>query len=350
MKTAIIEIGGSHDECLYSQLLFLKKAHHDVDLYCSQNLYEQVKKFDIADNIFFLDIQKGFLNKLKNNIFLWKKIRIEAYEKVIFNTAQGNSLRDLMLFPFSKKVEFIGLIHNANKLLNSFSQKLISRKIKKYFVLNDYLLPVQKEVNHIKISSFYPIFFPNFEKVSIQKPDHEIWICIPGQIQQFRRNYKALIHSIDKEQIPNNINFILLGKCHESNDCQEVKELIKEKGLENHFRLWTRFISNEEFHTFLSISDYIMPLVNVEKDKSSYLNYKISGSFNLAFAHKKPLIMDEIYENTTDFKENAIFYNWGNSNAIFDKIQRNILDKPLYQNEKWSFTFQQKNYIDFLTA
>jgi len=82
--------------------------------------------------------------------------------KVILNTAQGAHIRNLCLTS-SGAVEFIGIIHTLKKFQGSYTQKVINRKIKKYFVLNDYFLEKIDPPKEIRVSSFYPLRFPYFD-------------------------------------------------------------------------------------------------------------------------------------------------------------------------------------------
>ncbi len=347
MKFALIEIGGSHDECLYSQLLFLKGEVNETHLICSVNLQKQVSNFKHFNAKYFFDFQSSKRKRLKSIFKLWLQIRKEKYDIVIFNTAQGSVLRSLMLLPYAKHTNFVGVMHNANKLSKSNSQKLISKRIKKYFVLNDYVTTIQKKLPQLKIASFYPIFFPKFKSISINKPKDEIWICIPGQLQQKRRDYRGLIDSLIADSIPNNLKFLLLGRCTKENECAEIKERIEAKGLDKHFVFWNKFIPNDAFYSYIQISDFIMPLVSADKEPA-YLTHKISGSFNLAFAYKKPLLMEASFKHIEDFQENALFYEYATMNEMLKDLNSNILSKSRYYNPKWELDYQQQKYLEFI--
>ena len=345
MKIALVEIDGSHDECLYTQLLFVKGFSQETDLICASNMKNQVQYFDSLDAKYFFNFHGSKLKRILSVFKLWRLINKNKYNFVIFNTAQGSLIRNLMLLPYSKKINFIGVMHNGNKLIKSGNQRIINKKISKYFVLNEYVKSIQKDINNIKIASFYPIFFPKFKNFEIHKNLNEIWISIPGQLQNIRRDYMGLIASLNPKITPLNIKFLLLGKSNNQNDGTQIKKLIKDKGLESYFIFWERFIPNNEFHSYLNKSDFIMPLVSA-KNEPAYLKYKISGSFNLAFAYKKPLLMEDSFSNIDDFKENAIFYNYKDINEIISTLNpiRNT-----YQNPKWSFEYQKNNYLEFIT-
>jgi glycosyltransferase involved in cell wall biosynthesis len=347
MKFALIEIGGSHDECLYSQLLFLNGKANETHLICSDNLKEQVSNFELFTTKYFFDFQSSKWQRIHSIYKLWRQIRKEKYDTVIFNTAQGSVLRSLMLLPYGKQTTFVGVMHNANKLFKSSSQQIISKKIKKYFVLNDYVTSIQEKLPHLEIASFYPIFFPEFKTGTISKPNDEIWICIPGQLQQKRRDYRGLINSLVSKSIPDNIKFLLLGRCTKENECAEIKEKIEKKGLNKNFVFWDKFIPNDEFYSYIQASDFIMPLVSA-KNEPAYLTHKISGSFNLAFAYKKLMLMEGKFKYIEDFKENAVFYTYSSINEVLQNLDKELLTEKRYQNSKWNLAFQQRKYLEFI--
>lgn len=350
-KVALIEIGKSHDECLYSQLAFLKEAGYWVSLICTQSLANQVKDFEV-DELILLDLpEKGKLAKWAQLIRLRNYLIKGNFNKAIFNTASINNVRNLLLLPFPSSIEFCGIIHHIKKLTHSRSQKFISRKVKKYFVLNDHLLrKLEAEALNLRLSSFYPIFFQSYPSTSLFKPDGEIWICIPGQIVFKRRDYIKLLEALDKDTIKPELKFILLGRSDQkSGDGRVVRQMIYEKGMENNFILFDGFIQNSTFHAYLQESDYILPLTHSTTNGGSYLQDQVSGTFNLAFAYKKPLLCEDVFSSMEDFQENAIFYKLDELASFFQNLPSpNELNKQLYQHPKWSFPNQQQAYVNFI--
>src|SRR5690606_31802813 len=77
---------------------------------------------------------------------------------VVANTAQGGHIRNLCLTA-SSHVKFFGIIHTIKLLKGSFTQVLISKKIKNYFVLNDTLKKYAGGQEGLTIHSFYPLSY-----------------------------------------------------------------------------------------------------------------------------------------------------------------------------------------------
>ena len=120
IKIALIEVGAMHDECLYSQIQFLKHKNHKVTLFCHADLEPRIKDFPDLSKIIYLDLS----SKIKK-YYAWYKIRKylkdKNFSKVIFNSAERNILKLIYFLP--TKIECIGTIHNADKLIKQDYQK-----------------------------------------------------------------------------------------------------------------------------------------------------------------------------------------------------------------------------------
>jgi ADP-heptose:LPS heptosyltransferase len=200
MKIAIIEIQRYHDECLYSQIKIIK-SHSNVhlSLICNESLKHRVKHFNQVDEKIFISVRKGF-KQWVDIIRLWRHCKTENYDKIILNTAQERVISRLLRLPFKKRTKFYGILHQTKKLSNSYNQKYISKKIEHYFVLSQYLK--DKIKSDISFSVLYPIYFPNYPYQKVTKKEDEIRICIPGQVNLRKRDYKILFESIQRALIP----------------------------------------------------------------------------------------------------------------------------------------------------
>jgi hypothetical protein len=352
MIAALIELGGSHDECLYAQVRFLKESGYNVHLICTSNLEKQVSDFDDVDTFLYFDFDgASLLQAMAYLLRIRQHIIRNNITQVIFNSAEGNRVRNLTLLPFPASVQFSGTIHNSHKLLKSSSQGIISRKVKKYFVLNDYILPHVANSRNVAVESFYPIFFPKFEEVALPKKEGELWVCIPGQVDHNRRDYRSLLDAVTQHKLAPNVKFIVLGR--DKNPDAGLTLWLKQDGLIEHFIVFDEFIPNEVFHSYLAQSDVIMPLVHPGLPKfDQYLRYKITGAINLAFAYRKPLLIHNVFKEIPDFKENSVFYSSENLSQTLTQLPDLLqtIKPQLYQQPKWDFNYQQQKYIRFIES
>ncbi|MGY8932962.1 MAG: hypothetical protein ACKVIM_02190 [Flavobacteriales bacterium] len=340
IKIALIEVGAMHDECLHSQIQFLKHKNHEVTLFCHSDLEARVKDLPDVSKIIYLDLG----TKIKK-YYTWYKIRKylinNNFSKVIFNSAERNILKLIFFIP--TKIECIGTIHNAHKLIKTDYQKKITKRLKKYLTLNDFIKNnIQKEkLTSNKISCYYPIFFPKAKR-SLVKPKKEIWITIPGGFDFNKRDY----YIFKNWQIPKHTKIIFLGKYNNLEARKFIIDLKSHSSFSS-FIFFDNYISNELFHDYIMQSDFILPLIHPNVPYYNlYLKYKISGSYNLAFAYKIPLLIEQSFSHVEDFEENSIFYNYKNINNIFNIIKKN--SKEFYQNPKWEFEYQKEKYLSFI--
>jgi hypothetical protein len=346
IKIALLELGGSHDECLYSQIKCLKSipAIH-LTLICDSKVAQNTIDFDgDIDTKISIEVSKG-ITEWRQMYKLSKFLLKEKFDKVILNTAQSSQAKKLCFF-IRQKIEMYGILHNVQKLNASIGQKIISKSIKGYFVLNDYLLEKTQKVNTLRFTSFYTIFFPKTPLISLSKPTDEIWICIPGQVEEKRRDYDSLIQELSSKKLSKHIKFIFLGKI-KGEYALAIKQKIEELDLQNQFMYWESFVPNQLFHSILQESDFIMPLIHSNHISASYYEYRISGTFNLAFAYKKPLLIEYTFKKYKDFENNSVSYSPSTLLEVVNKLEK-IDSNLLYQNEKWSFEFQKKIYLDFI--
>jgi hypothetical protein len=242
------------------------------------------------------------------------------------------------------------LLHNVDKLEKSTIQKLISLEIKKYFVLNNYV-SIPKHKHKIQCCGFYPIIFPVVNKAVINKEENEIWLCIPGQVEFKRRDYKGFFDMLARYPLPQNIKLIFLGKCmHTEGNGEEIKQLISKLSIEKQCILFDNFVPLDVFYAYLTLSDYVLPLTHPEKlETTGYGTYKVSGTFNLAFGFRKIMFCDKYYATFEDFSDSCIFYNPDNMETIFETIESGKIDKAnYYKSDFWNTEKQQQKFLRFV--
>lgn len=345
MKIAIIELGNSHDECLYSQIKIIKSVPNiHLTLITNPSLKESITYFSQIDKNVYVSIRKNYKQWI-DLYKIWRLCRAEKFHKIIFNTAQGKLVCKLISFPFYKHTQFYGILHNTKKLNVSGTQKLISKKIAHYFILSDYLY--NKINQKCSISVFYPIFFPPYPNVDIEKNKEDIWICVPGQVELKRRDYTTLFDSIEKYGIKNNIKILLLGRCaHSFGNGDFIKQKIKSLSITNAIYIWDTFIPVPVFYAMIKKSDYILPLIHKGTNSDQLYNTQISGAFNLAVGYQKPLLIES--DLKSKFSEyNPIVYE---KEQLMKTInQLDVIDsKSVYTDKRWSFNFQKTSYLNAL--
>ena len=130
-----------------------------------------------------------------------------------------------------------------------------------------------------------------------------------------------------------------------SQDGRKLLNEIQSRNLQQYFLYFKDFIPNNTYHAYLKEADFILPLLTLS---SNYLKHKISGSFNMAYAYKKKLIVHEYFKPIADLFENSISYNEDTFFDLLFNLKLNEKKEVLYKNEKWNFKVQQMRYLKFL--
>ncbi|QLG46327.1 hypothetical protein [Costertonia aggregata] len=353
-KALLIELNTYHEECLYSQITFLKNAGYWVGLAIHPALEQSIQPYKSEIDTVYTsknDSKVFFIYRIYRVLKLYFFILKTNSEIIVFNTASSKK-EVIVLSYLLRKKRLFGILHNIKKLNTSLSQKIICKNIKKYFVLNDFLLEKARESNpKLCYSSFYPIFFYDYEMLHEYKKN-ETWVTIPGKIEFSRRDYNFIVDILKELSRADNLKIILLGKLSSDNtQHNELQQNIDSFGLTEHFILFDRYIENPEFHGYIKSSDYI--LIPIKEVDTKYQYDKIMGAYNLAFAYKKTLICPKGLEHFDDIKNNAILYNGKDGlSKVLEAINNNEnrTGKTAYHDRKWTFEEQQKKYISFIEA
>src|SRR5688572_29935612 len=115
MKVAIIEIGGSHIETIYTVVHLLHKSGCEITLIINEKLLPLV--YD-KQSLKLIDTVPDDLSKLTTQFKVFNKVRRvlkkEQIETVIIGTTEIKPVRTLVFFLPVKNI--IGIVHDAVKL------------------------------------------------------------------------------------------------------------------------------------------------------------------------------------------------------------------------------------------
>lgn len=348
-KVALVEFGGSHDECLLSQMIALSESGVEIVFVTNRSLYERnTHLHPFCKAVHFVETEGKALADFRKMRQIVRFLKEQRISKVVFNTAQGGHIRNLALL-LPKSIKAYGIIHTVRKFQGSFTQKIIHRMIRKYVVLSDDLLARIHPPAGISVGSFYPVDFPRGMK-KIVKPEGETWITITGGVETRRKDLSSMIDFL--QQTPEHIRFVFLGKTDESRD--DVKTFIsqlKSGNLLHRVVLFNEFISNEDFDAQIVQTDFLLPLIHPGTPSAGeYISNQISGSFNLAYGYRIPLLIHEAYSEEKDLQIAAFFYQ---PEQFGKTVEQTITDRSTVVNriehtEKWNPQVQHRNYLKFL--
>lgn len=345
LKIAIVEIGGSHDECILSQVIALKKKGCWLVFCSTREMYERNSLFaTLFDEFHEVNLPKSMIGDFLAMRNLNKWFVRSSISKVILNTAQGGHVRNLCLTSH-RSVAFFGIIHTIKMLDKSFTQSLISRKVKHYFVLNDTLKKRVHSPKGISIHSFYPLDYPSYDQ-KIEKPKTAFWVTIIGGVEFRRKDLSGFI-SFAKTTAAH-VKFIFLGKSDEHHeDVIQFKSMINTNGIDSKMVLFNEFVDQETFDATLKVTDCILPLIHPNTPSAEeYFNRQISGAINVAFSYGIPMMIHEAYSEWEDFQSGVQFYNLSNQSEQFVELmqRKNEFVEALKLNPKFSKNLQNEKF------
>jgi hypothetical protein len=349
-KVAIVEWGGSHDECLLSQFVALKNAGCETWFVSTPELWVRNSQLQgVVDHFYSLEFTKKAFKDFLVVRRLTKWFIEQGIEKVVFNTAQGAHVRNAC-FLASSKVEFIGVVHTLNKFTKSFTQRLIHRKIQKYFVLNDYFLDRITVPKGLQVRSFYPLRFPSFE-MEVEKPDGEYWITVIGGVENRRKDLVGSLELIRAlSHLP--VRVIFLGKADPNHkEVRDFRALLEEEKLSNRTLFFDAFIDEQNYDAYLKKSDFIWPMVHPGTPSAQeYFRNQITGGMNVSFAYRIPMLVHQAYvEEWTDLNV-AFAYSQKTFCSDVELAMKDLIamQNRIGNNQKFNFEWQEDRYIQFL--
>jgi hypothetical protein len=303
-KVLIAEVGGSHIECVYSFAHFLHEKNCEIHLVCNEKIGHLFPEKNKLAALLTIPDEMTAGAQLKHLWRIRKYILRNKIDTIIINTTEVTVVRNLIFF--LPKINAVGLVHNAKKLENSFTfSKIISRRIKKFLVLGNYLLQNINPLAQFKVAAFFPVYFPRVHKLEVVKPKEQFWITVPGGVEVSRRDYEPFLQMLLQNDLPENIVFVFLGFL---NPLDNIYKLLKESGLmKSRIITFEQYLDYELFHSYIVQTNAILPLIKINNN-DFYSDKRISGSFNLAMGYKLPLLLPLEYSSNNDLKPFSFYY------------------------------------------
>lgn len=349
-NVAVVEIGGSHDECLLSQFYALKHAGFNIHFIGTEELWLRNPWFHaLVDRFLPIKVAQGALADFMTMRRLNGYFTAEKIEKVLLNTAQGGHVRNLCLTA-NKATEFIGIVHTLRKFNGSFTQKVISRKIKKYFVLNTFFLDYIEPQKGIRVEAFYPLRFPLFNAPPLEKKSF-VQIAVIGGVENRRKDLMGSLPLMESI-LDLDVRIVFLGKSDpKKEEVFQFKKALEERGLQENVILFDDFVDAQHFDEVLQSTDFIWPMVHPDTESAKeYFSHQIPGALNVALAYKIPLLVHSAYVSTwIDLRDAAPYALETFRRDLQMAIEKQlILCDKLSKKQEYTPAFQEAKYLRFI--
>jgi hypothetical protein len=353
VRAALVELHTSHDECLFSQALFLRPHTTHLALLGPPPLLDRLRGRADFDAWIPLRSEAPGAGRWWGLIDCWRALWRGRFDWVVFNTAQGSMVERLSLLPFPRGQRRAGILHDVGKLERSPAQRLISRRLDHYYVLADYLLESVPDAHRDRVAAFHAMFFPSWDRSRATPPieptTDRLVVCVPGNVERKRRDYEALLAVVTRPDLDRRIQFVLPGRsAHAHGDGPWLRAALLDAGVEDRVSMWNDFIDHDTFQAVVAGSDVVLPLVHPHlPGHTRYLTQRISGSFNLAFGHRRPLLMDQQFQELVDFDDVALFYEPDRLADVLSNLAHDPspLRRITYANDRWTEAAQARRYL-----
>ena len=348
MKVAIVEVGGSHVETLYTLVYLLQLKDCEITLVINQKLLPLIYDRSGIKNIKTVpdDLSKLFV-QLREFGRLRGFLKKEEIETVFIGTTEIKPVRTLVFFLPVKNI--IGIVHHTRKLeKGSTFKNILSLRMRKFMVLGDYLLKELKPLSKYKVASIDAVYFPPVKELKVFKPPHEFWVVIPGMVHSDRRDYLPLIEKLSKSTLRKELKIIFLGYLpKEEKDIRLALQIWKDAS--SYVITFDEYLDYDVFHSYMSKADLVLPLIKMEGDRF-YNDSRTSGSLNLGLGYQKPFLLPSTYNNNI-IAPFSIYYS--SHDELIEKMVRytedsNELDSLKLQYNQKGFSNYEKQANDLM--
>lgn len=379
-RIALVELASSHDECLLTQIHALKSINCWVLLVTNELVRERNQHLEqLVDEWILVDHRgenkrKGLTGAAIGDALiirrLMRTLKQKDVDKVVFNTAQGGHVRNACLFSLFRKMEFIGVVHTTRKFQGSFTQRMIHLKIKKYFVLGEFLrddvasaplshldfvsisgsAAAERSRSHrkpnIQISHFYPIDFPK-SNGEIEIREDQTHIALIGAVETRRKDLDGFLSLI--KQCDDSIHFHFLGKADpQHSEVIRLKDQLKSMGRSKHVTFHDSYINFDTIDEILRKSSAVLPLIHPNTPSSEeYFRHQIPGAMSIALGYHLPLLMHDDYRTIDELKAASIYYavdSFGDALVELHRREKDIRN-AMKSNGAYSSHHQYKRYL-----
>lgn len=239
-----------------------------------------------------------------------------------------------------------GVIHNLAKLKRfSWLQWRMLGYLRFFWVLRPGLyerLPERYRTrsDYLWVGVYPPSLETQIPPIALEA--RRVWVAIPGRIEYKRRDYRMLLEVLERLRERERFQFVLLGASQGAySDHADFFHLIREKRREENFISFSGVVPFPLYHAYLRRSCAVLTLIHPHRyaEHKVYIDEQISGSFPLAQAHRKPLLLHRSFASESDLADCSFFYDEADELVhLLESLAEERLDmRHLYRGEWYSF-------------
>ena len=351
-RVLLLEFTESHHVLFHPQILALREAGYEPHALVGERFVERISP-ELCARV------ETFPGGARTGV--WRALRLataRGYRKAVLNTANGSAARDFALASLLlPRLEVVGINHYIGKFTHSPTQSLISRKVRKYFVLSDIFREagaLPERLPGLTVRTFHPVFYPQLAEA--EPPATGLVLVVPGAVQQVRRDYFGLLDMLHRgrDRLPEGLRIELVGAC-DTGDGRALRRQAENLGLETVFGFHEGFVSVETYDRLMRSAHAVLPLLHTDDPAyTEFLTYKVSGAYHVGPGYRLPYVMFEDYRRFSDFAPVSAFYGRDTLpealSRVADPKQRAALRAGYDTLSKFSLAAQSRAYAELLEA
>lgn len=348
-RIALIEIGGSHDECLLTQMHAICQHGKEVLLITTPEIVARNPIFSVyVHEVFLVDFTKA--SEKTDVRRIWQKLKTEGIQLAVLNTAQGKQIRNLCLKALFHPIQFVGVVHTTRMFTESFTQKIIHRKIRKYFLLSDFLRAKTTPPKGVALDYFYPLRFATEPRIVEKRVKS---IAIIGGVEERRKDLNGFLDlALSVREEP--VHFYFIGKSDPAKpEVQQFLKAISDRELSEKVTTFDAFVSQEKFDMLVQNADLILPLVHPDTPSADqYFRNQISGAMTVSFAYKVPMLIHEAYASIEEMQVASAYYSFETFPQVLSETLEtlDVRSNAMRNHKPYSVTAQEDRYMKFLES
>lgn len=154
------------------------------------------------------------------------------------------------------------------------------------------------------IDVFYPIGFRT--ETEIEPTKDTLKLCVVGAMEYKKKDIAFLLEQIDWLE-ETGIELVIAGKIDPTKE--DLLPLLNAVSNRKNITYSTTFIPDQELFKLIQQSHIVWPLIHPGEQKGNqYMTTQTSGSINMAFGFKKPLLLHKEFVRGDLLEESSITY------------------------------------------
>jgi len=369
-----------HVKFLYTMCRICKTKNSNVTIFTTKDLFSRLEKYleNKEDyNVVLKEDNEGIHSFLKRV----EKICDEKIDLLFINTLQLSCFYLPRFFGFHPKSKTIMTVHTANAWLKpkpTFNIRKIVGTIDtnlSSFIASKFILPKFDAINVIyspikdyilegtsynkKIFTLPFNFFDEDNKVK-EEENKKIQFVIPGQIEEHRRDYDALLNAFENlfKKYNENIDLYMLGYPVGIYGNRILKRCKKLKDMGYNIRYFDSFVPEKTYDEIMKKVDFIIVPIRIKSRGMGIIPevYGITKGSSVVFEgiqYGKPLVVPEKFNMIKELKSSTLKYTGSkNLEKILAEYIENgkklkELKQEAYKNSKYfSLAVLQEYFIN----